>query len=215
MLKTPESKSRDVGPGLSSLARVALSPPHEALWQAVARTAGGSPVVRERKLAEARDLLALAQVSRRLTVMWIDLSADLRALVEMLTPVPCLPDPAGPLQVAPRALLGVMYPETTPLRPQPGHAFVRILAPGPVFHPNVAMDSNQALCLGPTLPAGIPLREILLLTYGALTMANVQMDWGDPAGIVNREACAWFQARPDRIPLSREPFIRPEESHGV
>jgi hypothetical protein len=165
-------------------------------------------------IAEARDLLALAQLSGRLIVHWLDLSAGLRAKVEMAVPVPCLPDPAGALQVAPRALLGLIYPPEAIIMPSPGYAFVRVLMPRPVWHSNVSPDSDQVLCLGPRLPAGIPLKEILLMTYGALSMQTTQLDLMDPAGVLNPAAADWWQRNAQRIPLTREPFLRTEVPHG-
>ena len=99
--------------------------------------------------------------------------------------------------------------------PQPGYAFVRILLPRPVWHSNVSPDLNQVLCLGPRLPAGIPLKEIILMTFGALTMQTTQLDLLDPAGVLNPAAADWWQRNTSRIPLSREPFLRNEVTYGA
>jgi hypothetical protein len=186
---------------------------HQALLDVATPTAAGPPAVRQRMLAEARDLVVLAQVSRRLDVRWIDLAAGLRAKVDMEVPVPCLPDPAGPLQIAPRAVLGFQYPPQALVMPQPGYAFVSILAPRPVWLSNASADASQALCLGARLPPGIPLREIVLMTYGALTLQTVQMDLLDAAGVLNPAAALWWQQNTHRIPLTREPFLREEANH--
>ena len=61
------------------------------------------------------------------------------------------------------------------------------------------------------LAAGLPLREIILLSYGALTMMTVQLDPANSAGVLNPAAADWFQRNPQLIPLSREPFLQPVE----
>jgi hypothetical protein len=201
-------------PGLSALPGLALDAYHHGIWDSASKVCGGPAACRQRMLAEAHDLLAMAQVSGRLLVHWLDLSCGLRAKVELEVPVPCLPGASGSLQLAPRALLGLMYPQETMFVSLPGYSFVRILMPRPVWHSNVTPDHNQALCLGPRLPAGIPLREIVLMTYGALTMQTTQLDLLDPAGVLNPAAADWWQHNSNLIPLTREPFLRSEVNHG-
>jgi hypothetical protein len=127
--------------------------------------------------------------------------------------VPCLPDPSGPLQVAARALLGILYPQAALLVPQPGYAFVRILQPRHVWLSVLSADVHQFLCLGTKLPPGIPLKEILLMTYGALSLQSIQINLHDPAGVLNPAAAEWWQRNTHLIPLSREPFQRAEVKH--
>jgi len=203
--------------GLANLHEVPLDARHQAILEAAKRGCGGPVACRQRQGAEAHDLLALAQLSGRLQVHWLDLAAGLRAQVEMQTPVPCLPDPAGPVRIAPRALLGLRYPQEAMFTPQPGYAFVCILLPRQVWLSNVSHDANQALCLGARLPAGIPLKEIVLMTYGALTMQTTQLDLLDPAGVLNAEAALWWQLPNNtrQIPLSREPFLLPKANHAA
>jgi len=179
------------------------------MLESVRSACGGSAAWRHRKLAEADELCRLAEVCGRLAIGQLDLSVDLRADLLLRVTVPCLPDAAGPLVIAEAARLGVIYREGSIVLPQPGYSFVQILAPHPVWHPNVSPDSVQALCLGPSLPAGVPLREIILMTYGALTMMSVQMDPANSAGVLNPAAAEWFQRNPSRIPLSRAPFMQP------
>jgi hypothetical protein len=196
---------------LSSLWRVQLDRGHSAMLAAAKSSCGGSALWRHRKLAEARELLALAQLSRRLHVVHLDLSVDLRAALLMRVSVPCLREPNGPLEVGDTAHLGLIYREESLLLPQPGFSFIQILAPHPVWHPNVSPDPIQALCLGPRLVAGIPVRELILLTYGALTMMTVQLDPRNSAGVLNPAAADWYQRSPRWIPLSREPFLNTRE----
>lgn len=201
---------------LSSLSHVELTSHHAALLAAAKTPCGGSGPWRHRKLAEARELLALAQLSTRLIILQLDLAADIRVALLMRVAVPCLPNPNGPLKVADTAHLGLVYREEALVMPQSGMSFVQIFAPCPVWHPNVARedvshDGFQVLCLGTQLPAGVPLREIILLTYGALTLMTVQFDPANSAGVLNRVAADWYQQNPRWIPLSREPFLPPEE----
>ena len=164
---------------LSSLSQVELNAHHSAMFAAAKSTCGGSAAWRHRKMAEALELLALAQLSLRLLILYLDLTVDLRVALLMRVTVPCLTKPNGPLEIGDTAHLGLVYREESLVMPQPGFSFVQILAPRPVWHPNVSPDPTQVLCLGPSLAAGIPLREIILMTYGALTMMTVQIDPGE------------------------------------
>jgi hypothetical protein len=69
----------------------------------------------------------------------------------------------------------------------------------------------QPLCLGARLPAGIRVKELVLMAYGALSMQTVMIDELDPAGVLNPVAARWWQANTDRIPLSRAAFLSPED----
>jgi hypothetical protein len=195
--------------GLWSLSDVQTGPRHAALLASAKSMSGGCAAWRYRKAAEAMELCQLAELSGRLLILGIDLTADLRADLLLRVSVPCLPNPGEPLVVADTARLGVIYREDAIVLPQPGYSFVQILAPHPVWHPNVSADRVQVLCLGPSLPAGVPLREIILMAYGALTMMGVQLDPGNSAGVMNPAAADWFQRNPARIPLSRESFLKP------
>ena len=202
------SKPTRSGHGLADLARVTLDGCHQALLEIALRTCAGIPSLCRRFVAEARDLLALAQISGRLEVHWLDLSDGLRAKLTMRVPVPCRPGGTGPLRVAPAALLGLHYPTAALIRPRPrGAAFVCILQPGDVWHPNVQFEADQVLCLGNHLPVGIPIKEIVLMTYGALSLQTVQMNPADAAGVLNLEAAAWWQRETGRMPLTRESFL--------
>jgi hypothetical protein len=197
---------------LSSLSRVELDTHHESLMRLVQTTNGGGSSWRNRKRAEAADLCRLAQISGRLVILGIDLSGDMRVDLLMRVTVPCLPNHQRPLEVGDTARLGIIYREESLILPQPGYSFVQILAPRFVWHANVSPDAIQALCLGPSLSAGLPLREIILMAYGALTMMTVQIDPGNSAGVLNPAAADWFQRNPKLIPLSRAPFLNAVEN---
>jgi hypothetical protein len=194
---------------LRQLDEVSLDPPHQRLMDSAAGHAGGPPSWRQRKLSELRLVLALAQVSRRFGVEWADARADLRLMILMLAPVPCLPDPTAPLCVAPAARLGLVYREEAVRLPQPGYSFIQLLEPRHAWHPNIA-TGPQHLCLGPKVAAGTRAKSLLLTAYGALTLQSVQFDIADAAGVLNPDAAVWWQANTDKIPLTREPFLRPE-----
>src|SRR5262249_48914150 len=154
--------------GLAALAQVVLSPEREQQLGAAAARAGGPAPWRARKAAEARDLLALSQLASRLVVLELDLRECLRALLGLYVPVPCRPEEGGELVVAARAVLGLSYPHEALSRQLPGYAYVQILAPDLVWHANVARHPAQPLCLGAQLPAGIRVKELVLMAYGAL-----------------------------------------------
>jgi len=193
--------------GLASLADCPLSSSEEAelvRWEARGR---GSPVWRKRKIVELRELMALSRIAPRLKIEMIDAVTDLRAVLRLRCPVPCLADTASELRIADEAVLGLTYTEEALRSPQPGYAFVQILEPRDVFMAVVARGGPQLLCLGTTLPVGFPVREIVLATYGALTMQNVHIDERDPAGVMNAEAALWWQQRTSMLPLSDVPFL--------
>jgi hypothetical protein len=193
--------------GLSALTQVKLGESGRRLLASAGRTLGGPMTWQHRKLAEAHDLLALAQIAPRFAVQFLDLRESLRAVATLQAPVLCLPDAGGNLRIARRALLGIRYPEEALRTPLPGFSFVEILEPKGVWHANVSAESVQMLCLGAQLPAGIQLKEIVLMTYGALVMATVMIDELDPAGVLNPEAARWWQHNIKLAPLSRASFL--------
>ena len=194
-------------PGLSALSTVKLNARNQRLFELAKQTCGGPAPLAARKLIEAHDLLALGQVSQRVNVQWFDLRDAFRVLFYLRVPVATLTDPAGELKIANYATIGLTYrPEATRL-PQPGYSFIQILAPLHAWYPAVAREFGQPLCLGTSMPAGVRVRELVLMTYGALSMQTVQIDPANSAGVFNVDAAFWYQARLDRIPLSRAPFL--------
>ncbi len=194
--------------GMAALAEVRLSPTFEPMLEHAGATAGGPAHWQLSKLAELHDLFALVEISGRLRIEWFDASADLRVVLAMRSPVPLRgPQPNAPLEIGPFARLGLIYRQEVLVAPQPGYSFVQILAPLGLWHPNVSRDENQVVCLGPHLPVGIPLKKIVLMTYGALTLQTIQFSAADSAGVLTVAAADWWQRNLQRIPLSREPFI--------
>ena len=125
----------------------------------------------------------------------------------MRVPTPCLPDLDGNLHIAPQTRLGITYPEEALRLPMPGFALVEIIHPRHVWHANVSSEGPQMLCLGTQLPVGIQLKDIVLMTYGAITLQTVMIDEMDAAGVLNPDAARWWQQNIHRLPLSKEAFI--------
>ncbi len=202
--------------GLGSLPEVELPETmQKRLVEALGRSTG-DPVWKERKRAEARDLFALAHLAPagRLEVDFLDLREAVRAVVRLDVPVSTRPQPDGPVAVAENALLGLTYPREVLYKPLPGMSFVQIVQPASVFHANVVPGPVQLLCLGPSLPPGIRLTEIVLMAYGALSMQSVMIDPSDPAGLLNPEAAGWWQENLDRVPLTRTAFLEAAGAEG-
>ena len=200
--------------GLAALAEVELDERSEAMLNAAFEEAGGPLPWRNRKKAEARELLALSRIAPRLRVQQLDLRESLRALLFLHTPVPLRPGEHGEFFTGNYAVLGLTYTLEALSRQQPGFAFLEILAPENVWHANVSMFPVQRLCLGAQLPAGIRVKELVLMAYGALTMQTVQIDETDSAGVLNAEAAIWWQQNLSRLPLSRVPFLGTEDLNG-
>jgi hypothetical protein len=193
--------------GLSALGDIQLSSARQKVLESARLACAGHAVWQNRKVVEAYDLLALEQISNRFRVEFLDIQESLRTLVRMRVPTPCLPDPESNLLLAPEICLGITYPEEALRSPMPGFAFVEIMHPRHVWHANVSAEGAQMLCLGARLPAGIQLKEIMLMTHGAISMQTVMIDELDAAGVLNPDAARWWQQNIHRLPLSREAFI--------
>jgi hypothetical protein len=106
-----------------------------------------------------------------------------------------------PPTLAESALLMVRYPKEIMMSDLPGTSFVRILQPRGVWHPNIDLSSG-VVCLGLKVLRNTPLRDIVWLTYTALTMQTFMFDEQDRAGVLNAAAARWWSANRDRLPLS-------------
>ena len=192
---------------LSSLDDVILDPAGRELLEDIHGQCSGPAVYRYRKLAEIRDLLAMAQAAPRLRIQAVDARQTLRLRVLLRVPVPLHPAADGTLRTAPEAQLAIVYPERALSLPMPGSAFISLLKPAGVWHANVSTDGTQALCLGATLPASIQLKHLLLMAYEALSLQSVMVSETDPAGVLNRTAALWWQRHLHLSPLTRENFF--------
>lgn len=207
-----ELKSAAVQPGLHDLGQVVLDDSLGSILATAEKLNGGDAAWRMRKRKEARELLALSQISHgRIFVQHLELYDSLRAVVAMVVPVPMMVPPDESLAIGPYAVLGLSYPREALTQALPGADFVTILQPRHVWLPQVKLP-EQPLCLGATIRPGTPVRSLLLMAYGALSMQAVQVNELDPAGVFNAEAAVWWQRNLDRAPLSREPFLREDQS---
>ena len=221
MSPTPELRR----PGLWDLPSVVL-PREQQEWLAgLARDFRGSPSWQRRKKAEIHDLLALAAIAPRLEVIPIDPRTALLARLVLRVPVPFRLDGIHELALAQRAHLVLHYPEEAMRMPLPGYAFVEIARPLGVFHPNVGgplttaaggmlRGGPQLLCLGAHVAPGTPVRELILATYQALGMMTYHVDPASGAGVMNREAAAWWAGNLARLPLTKEPFLEARGAEG-
>jgi hypothetical protein len=199
--------------GLGALDQVELSPANQQRLELASQRCGGSAMWRARKKKEALDVFRLSELAppNRLVVKHCDMRQTLRMTLRMDVPIMCR-KPNGEFQVHRGGLFGLMYHEDVLRHPLPGYAFILILAPPAPWHANVLIDGpGQPLCLGRTLPVGIPCVELILATYGALTMQNTMIDERDPVGVFNTNAARWWQLNQDKIPLSRTPFLVKED----
>ena len=128
--------------------------------------------------------------------------------MSLRAPVPVRAADRDDVVIVDRALLGLTYRQEALLRPQAGYKFINVLSPRRVFHAQVAMDELQPLCLGAKLPAGILVKELILLSYNAISMQTIQIDVLDPAGVMCQDAALYWQANGQRIPLSKTPYLR-------
>ena len=183
------------------------------LEEAHGRCSGPAPW-RYRKLAELHDVLALAELSQRIVIERIDLQETFFCQVFLHVPIPLRPETSGRLQTADGARLAIVYPEEALRRPMPGFAFITILDPLNVWHANVAPDGIQALCLGPSLPAGIRIRDLVLMAYEAICLQSVMIDETDPAGLLNFDAAVWWQQNLTLAPLTKKAFLDPIDGTG-
>ena len=165
-----------------------------------------------RMKVEFRDYLALAQVSGRIDPLDVSFEGTFRLHFLLRARFP-LKNSAGEVVVADRAALVLHYPESAVRESLKGTEFVRILGAN-AFHPNISVADSilpfQALCLGPSVLQATRIRELILTSYGLLTLQSHTMDPLDPAGVLNAEAAEYWQQNCHRIPLSNEPFVLPK-----
>jgi len=196
---------------LSTLHEVELSAHYRAIYERVAPGANGPEPWRRRKLGAAHEFLALAQEGGRMDIQFLDLTGPFRSVFQLLGPVPCRRGGVGALVIQPAARLGFTYRQEAMTTSQPGYSFFEVLSPRDVHHPNIAPGhvppGAQILCLGPSLPAGIKVVDLVLMAYAAITLQSVQFSLVDPAGLLNPSAALFLQTSNTPIPLTREPFV--------
>lgn len=195
--------------GLADLGHLELLPQHAHVLGEMAAQSLGGKVWRDRKLAEAHELIALSQIAPRMRIHAMDLRTDLVAVVLLQLPVPCKAPGAATPHIERGALLAIRYEEELLRTPIAGTRPIRLLQPQRVYHSNVGPegDPRPALCLGASIPRGLPAKEMVLQSHAALTLQSISLDDFDPAGVLNPEAARYWQTHADQIPLSREPFL--------
>ena len=209
-MKITETRTPPPAGGLTALDQVELSKEHRKMLDNAMLSCGGGAPWKNNKRCNARDLLALSQISGRMNVRELDLAERFQALIFIEMPAPCTPSSDGELQVAQGVLLGLTYPQEALILPQPGYSFIQILMPRGIWHANAGdIEHGQPLCLGVQIPTAIPVTELVLMAYGALSLQAVQIDERDHAGVLNAAAARWWQQNRHLMPLTTEPFIRP------
>ena len=199
--------------GLGRLNEVELSGPYRRMLDTALASAGDGGEGggwAARKASEAKRLLAMAELvgPKRMAVEMLDLHGDLRARVRLTTPVALRSDADGKLRIADRAVIGIVYPPHVLRSAVPGSALVGLISPAwGAWYPN---EGGGRLCLGATIPPGIPVTELVLSSYLLLSGQAIMLDPADGAGIMNPAAAAWWQSNLDLLPLSSAAFLPPD-----
>ena len=118
-------------PGLKDLESVELNPQNRLMLEEAKQHCQGDPATRNRKLAEATELLTLSQIapSKRLVIRQLDMREHLRAIIQMEVPVACEPKENGEPEIFNQAVIGFTYPNEGFQRPLPGFVFFEVLLP--------------------------------------------------------------------------------------
>lgn len=156
------------------------------------------------KAEEARQLVDLANKAERMTLLELNLEGDVNAIYFLRMPVPRKPV-NGKLRLGNGVLLHLRYEESWRWESPPGWGLLGVLDPHDVYHSNVLAE-KRTICLG-EFPPGVPLKEIVLLGYFALTLQNVALNDQDPLGVLNQEACDFYRSHPEHLPLTSEGFL--------
>ncbi len=201
--------------GLSSLDQITLTSANEHMLAVAAASMQGVDPWPARKKSEARQLLALEQLagSSRMKGRELDLDQDLRAKIWFDVPVAMTPDSTGAVRIEQGAVVGIIYPRIILSIPLPGYALASLVEPAAgAFYPNLGSSRGQRMCLGAQLPVGIPVVELVLGAWSLLAMQTVMMDAADSAGVMHMAAAEYWLAHRDRVPLTSEPFLRPDRA---
>jgi hypothetical protein len=175
------------------------------LIRALAGNAGSGDWTRW-KAEEATTLVALADKADRMRLLELTLEGDLIAVFHLAMPVPRMPA-KGKLRIGDGGLLHLRYEENWRLESPPGWGPLACLAPLDAFMPNQS-PIMRSICLG-ELPAGVPIREIVLLGFYAMTLQNIMLDETDPHGVLNPPACEYYRQHAEYLPLTSDGFFDP------
>lgn len=158
------------------------------------------------------ELLELVRRAPRVEVLGLDMSGDLQVAYRIQMPIPRCPV-GGQLVVGTAALYHLVYRDEWRTIAPKGWEPVGIVTPVDIFHPNAKPSLRGALCLG-RLSAGITPKELVLLSYLAGSLQNVQLAEDDPEGVLNAAACEFFRCNPGHLPLTRTGLCEDWEPDG-
>jgi hypothetical protein len=116
-------------------------------------------------------------------------------------------DPAalgGGVRIHHEARVSLRYPAEFLRGPIQGQALAAIEGPAHVLHPNVGSMPDQRVCLGHSLPRGLPLRELVLMTYAALSMQAVELPSGEAGPMMNGAALVYWRMHAACVPLTND-----------
>ena len=195
--------------GLDMLGELGLSSRGQRAFDVALASNRGAAVWRSRKVVEARELIALAELAPagRMRIEYLDLADELRAVCRLGVPA-AWRGVDGAVHTADSATIGLVYPARALTEQLPSFGFVQILAPRTTFHPAISDEGPlaQVLCLG-DLPAGTRVTELILLTYAALAMQNIRLDAFEAVGVMNVPAARYWHERQASLPLTRRAFL--------
>ena len=169
---------------------------------------GGGRAWRAWKAGQLGEVMQdLALTSPRIELLHIEITGDLELVYGVEMPVPLAPH-NGVLQLANAAVFRLAFRESWTWESPPGWGPLAVLAPQPIWHPNVAPDLKGVMCLG-ALPPNTNLKEIILLGYYTLTLQEMTLDEMDPAGVLNSAACDYYRGHPECLPLCSAGLLEP------
>jgi len=184
-----------------SISHSSLLPPVADLLRQASENNTGRRDWREWKQDQGQALADMISAAERMSLLDLCLDGDFNAVVAIRMPVPRWPK-NGRLRIGHRAVFHLHYEDRWRWEAPAGWMPLGIFEPPDIFAPNMAPSLRGAICLGKTLPAGIPVTEIIVLGYYAVTLQNRDMDETDPAGVLNVQACEFFRNRPEYLPLT-------------
>lgn len=182
---------------------------HDALLEHALKGNCGDRSFRAWKESALRDILDMANNSPRMTIIGADLSADLELACEIVMPVPRRPLD-GKLQIGHFAVFQLVYVDRWRRVAPHGWEPLSLIYPRDAFHPNVSarFDVQGACCLG-RLPPSVRPKELLLMGYFLASNQDMNLDERDPEGVLNREACIYYRAHPEYLPLTQAGLYDP------
>ena len=195
---------------------------HEMLKRARANNAGKRPW-QVWKSVEAGEVVDLFEQSNkqagaagaegasgsvpRVELLDINFQGDLNIAYRVQMPVPRWPVD-GKLQLGSSAVFHLHYREQWRWEAPAGWEPLGLFDPFDPYHPNMAPSLGGAICLG-TLPAGVSLKELVLMGYYALSLQNHVLDETDPHGVLNIPACEFYRNHPEYLPLTHAGLADP------